>query len=143
MAKIRIAICWLFLAMLAWLAPNDAGAAPVRLALQKTGTVAWELDVMRRHGLDKRADLVVVAIEQASPEAGKIALRGGAADVIVSDWLWVSRERSLGFKLGNNVVVFLLDPDDAFCRAHHGHGRLHAAQKGLCMVMQQLFVLVE
>jgi NitT/TauT family transport system substrate-binding protein len=99
MAKIRIAVCWLFLAMLAWLAPNDAGAAPVRLALQKTGTVAWEFDVMRRHGLDKRAGLELETIEQASPEAGKIALRGGSADVIVSDWLWVSRERSLGFKL--------------------------------------------
>src|SRR5262249_16264444 len=34
-----------------------------------------------------------------SPEAGKIALRGGSADVIVSDWLWVSRERRLGSKL--------------------------------------------
>jgi NitT/TauT family transport system substrate-binding protein len=33
------------------------------------------------------------------PEAGKIALRGGSADVIVSDLLWVSRERALGGKL--------------------------------------------
>ena len=38
-------------------------------------------------------------IELASPEAGKIALRAGSADIIVSDWLWVSRERGLGAKL--------------------------------------------
>jgi len=38
-------------------------------------------------------------VEFASTEAGKIALRSGSADVIVSDWLWVTRERSLGDKL--------------------------------------------
>ena len=37
--------------------------------------------------------------ELASTEAGKIALQGGAADIIVSDWLWVARERALGDKL--------------------------------------------
>lgn len=74
-------------------------AETVRLAVQKTGTLSWELAVIRTHGLDKQADLVIEAVELASPEAGKIALRGGSADVIVSDWLWVSRERQLGAKL--------------------------------------------
>ncbi|MGN6571839.1 MAG: ABC transporter substrate-binding protein, partial [Pseudolabrys sp.] len=76
-----------------------AEGAPLRLAVQKTGTLAWEVDVMRRHGLDTKAGLDLQVVSQASPEAGKIALRGGSADVIVSDWLWVSRERSLGPKL--------------------------------------------
>ena len=71
----------------------------VRIAVQKTGTLAWELAVIRSHRLDKRANLTIKVIELASPEAGKIALRGGSADVIVSDWLWVSRERGLGAKL--------------------------------------------
>ena len=35
-------------------------------------------------------------MELASTEAGKIALRGGSADIIVSDWTWVARERALG-----------------------------------------------
>ena len=61
--------------------------------------LAWELAVIRSHGLDQRANLTIKVIELASPEAGKIALRGGSADVIVSDWLWVSRERELGAKL--------------------------------------------
>jgi NitT/TauT family transport system substrate-binding protein len=79
-------------------APSRA-AESIRLAVQKTGTFAWELAVIRAHGLDKQANLVIEVSELASPEAGKIALRGGGADVIVSDWLWVSRERGLGAKL--------------------------------------------
>ena len=75
------------------------GAETVRVAVQKSGTFAWELAVIRAHGLDKKANLSVQVLELASPEAGKIALRAGSADIIVSDWLWVSRERGLGAKL--------------------------------------------
>jgi NitT/TauT family transport system substrate-binding protein len=74
-------------------------AETIRLAVQKTGTFAWELAVIRTYGLDKQAGLSIELVELASPEAGKIALRAGGADIIVSDWLWVSRERSLGGKL--------------------------------------------
>src|SRR5687767_5058941 len=76
-----------------------SAAETVRVAVQKTGTFAWELAVIRGHGLDRQANLSVEVVELASPEAGKIALRAGNADVIVSDWLWVSRERGLGAKL--------------------------------------------
>jgi NitT/TauT family transport system substrate-binding protein len=71
----------------------------IRLAVQKTGTFAWELAVIRAHGLDKQADLSLQVQELASPEAGKIALRAGTADIMISDWLFVSRERALGAKL--------------------------------------------
>jgi NitT/TauT family transport system substrate-binding protein len=88
-------------AMILAVAPVAAccGAETVRVAVQKTGTLAWELAVIRAHGLDKQADLSIQTVELASPEAGKIALRAGNADIIVSDWLWVSRERGLGAKL--------------------------------------------
>ena len=81
--------------------PAFAGHATdaIRIAVQKTGTFAWELAVIRAHGLDRQADLAIETVELASPEAGKIALRAGNADVMVSDWLWVSRERALGAKL--------------------------------------------
>ena len=55
--------------------------------------------MIRAHGLDKKANLAIEVLELASPEAGKIALRAGNADMMVSDWLWVSRERGLGAKL--------------------------------------------
>jgi NitT/TauT family transport system substrate-binding protein len=76
-----------------------SAADRIRIAAQKTGTLAWELEIIRSHGLDRKADLDLQVVELAAPEAGKIALRGGSADLIVSDWLWVARERALGDKL--------------------------------------------
>jgi NitT/TauT family transport system substrate-binding protein len=76
-----------------------SAADTIRIAAQKTGTFAWELAIIRAHGLDKAAGLSLEVRELASPEAGKIALRSGDADIMISDWLWVSRERSLGAKL--------------------------------------------
>ncbi len=94
----RTSCLWAALIALSPAGPSVA-ADTIRLAVQKTGTVAWELAVIRAHGLDKKQDLTIEATELASPEAGKIALRGGSADIVVSDWLWVSRERTLGAKL--------------------------------------------
>jgi NitT/TauT family transport system substrate-binding protein len=74
----------------------------IRLAVQRTGTLAWELDVIRTHGLDRKYGLAIEAVELASTEAGKIALKGGSADLMLSDWLWVGRERSLG----DNLVFY-------------------------------------
>src|SRR6266508_933326 len=71
----------------------------IRLAVQKTGTLSWELDIIKAHGLDRKAGLRIETLELASTEAGKIALKGGSADLMLSDWLWVARERSLGDKL--------------------------------------------
>jgi NitT/TauT family transport system substrate-binding protein len=94
---IRLLVTALACAVLPAFASHATDA--IRVAVQKTGTFAWELAVIRAHGLDKQADLAIDAVELASPEAGKIALRAGNADVMVSDWLWVSRERALGAKL--------------------------------------------
>jgi NitT/TauT family transport system substrate-binding protein len=79
--------------------PAGHAADAIRLAVQKTGTFSWELAAIREHGLDKAANLSLEVTELASTEAGKIALRAGSADIMLSDWLWVSRERALGAKL--------------------------------------------
>jgi NitT/TauT family transport system substrate-binding protein len=85
---------------IATLAAANAGAADrIRLAVQRTGTLAWELDVIRTHGLDRKLGLAIETIELASTEAGKVALKGGSVDLMLSDWLWVARERALGDKL--------------------------------------------
>jgi NitT/TauT family transport system substrate-binding protein len=85
------------LAAVMLLAASSATAADrIRIAVQRTGTLAWELDVVRTHGIDRKANLQIETIELASTEAGKIALKGGSADLMLSDWLWVARERSLG-----------------------------------------------
>ena len=87
------------LATAALLSGSACAQDTIRVVAQKTGTFAWELDVIRAHGLDKQAHLTIEATELASPEAGKVALRGGSADLVVSDWTWVSRERGLGARL--------------------------------------------
>jgi NitT/TauT family transport system substrate-binding protein len=87
---IALALAWLVCA-----APAFA-ADTLRLAIQARGTFGWELAVARAYGLDKAAGLDLQATELATTEAGKIALVGGGADIIISDWLWVARERSLG-----------------------------------------------
>jgi NitT/TauT family transport system substrate-binding protein len=92
LAAICLAIC-----LAAGLSCRPATAADkIRLTVQKTGTFSLELAVIKDRGLDREADLDLEVTEVASPEANKIALMGGSADVIVTDWLWVSRERGLG-----------------------------------------------
>jgi NitT/TauT family transport system substrate-binding protein len=88
----------LIASLLASLFAGPAQAADrIRLALQKTGTGAWEIAVVKALGLD--ADLDLVVTELASTDAGKIAIQNGAADIVISDWLWVARQRSEGGKL--------------------------------------------
>ena len=71
----------------------------LRIGVQTTGTFAWQLDVIRRHGLAAAAGLDLKIGEYASPDAGKLALNGGSVDLAVVDWLWVARARALGAKL--------------------------------------------
>jgi NitT/TauT family transport system substrate-binding protein len=71
----------------------------LRIGLQSTGTFAWQLDVIRRHGLADKAGLDLKISEFASPDAGKLALNSGSVDLAVVDWLWVARARALGAKL--------------------------------------------
>src|SRR5260370_17703149 len=70
----------------------------LRIGLQTTGTFAWQLDVIRRHGLAEDAGLDLKISEFASPEAGKLALNSGSVDLVVVDWLWAARARALGAK---------------------------------------------
>ncbi len=71
-------------------------ADPVRVAVLKFGTASWALDVIRRHGLDRREGFTLETLEYASPQATLVALQGAAADIAISDWLWVARQREQG-----------------------------------------------
>jgi NitT/TauT family transport system substrate-binding protein len=66
----------------------------IRVGVLGFGTVNWELDVMVRHALAKKHGVDLVVVPLASGDASTIALQGGSVDVIVSDWLWVSRQRA-------------------------------------------------
>src|SRR5580704_2067585 len=96
MSLLRIlAALWLVVEM----APARASAETLRIGLQTTGTFAWQLDVIRRHGLAENAGLDLKISQFASPDAGKLALNSGSVDLAVVDWLWVARARALGAKL--------------------------------------------
>src|SRR5579871_4709137 len=87
------------LALGAILAGSAEAADRLRIAVQKTGTASWEIELIKARGLDKAANLEIETTELASKEASKVALEGGAVDLLVDDWLWAARERTLGDKL--------------------------------------------
>lgn len=93
MLRTLLALC-----LLAWTTPTQAGET-LRIGLQKTGTFAWQLDVIRRHNLAAAAGLDLKITEYASPDAGKLALNSGSVDLALVDWLWVARSRALGAKV--------------------------------------------
>ncbi|PWC39245.1 ABC transporter substrate-binding protein [Azospirillum sp. TSO35-2] len=74
-----------------------AAALPVvRAGVLKFGTVSWELDTVRANRFDEAAGIDLQLVELAGNPATQVALQAGGVDVIVSDWLWVSRMRSTG-----------------------------------------------
>jgi NitT/TauT family transport system substrate-binding protein len=94
MLRIFVTLC-----LLAGATPPALAGETLRIGLQKTGTFAWQLDVIRRHDLAASAGLDLKISEFASPDAGKLALNSGSVDLAVVDWLWVARARALGAKL--------------------------------------------
>jgi NitT/TauT family transport system substrate-binding protein len=73
-----------------------AAAAPLRLGVLKFGTVSWELDTIAHHGFDAKHGVALDIRLFAGEDATNVALQAGAIDVIVTDWLWVSRQRAQG-----------------------------------------------
>jgi NitT/TauT family transport system substrate-binding protein len=68
----------------------------VRVGILKFGTVNWELDTIKTHKLDEAEGVELQIVDLASSQATQVALQGGAVDMIVTDWLWVSRQRAEG-----------------------------------------------
>ncbi|MGN6551943.1 MAG: ABC transporter substrate-binding protein, partial [Pararhizobium sp.] len=80
---------------LAW--PGGARAAEtVRVGILQYGTVNWVLDVIKRHGFDRQENVAIAPLALANNQATTVALQAGRVDVIVTDWLWVSRQRAAG-----------------------------------------------
>lgn len=79
------------------LAPAAAAQTPVlRIAAQASGTVNWELQTIIESGFDAANGFDLELMDVAGSPAAQVAFQGGAADVIVSDWIWVARERAAG-----------------------------------------------
>ncbi|MEY3288392.1 MAG: hypothetical protein RLZZ419_634 [Pseudomonadota bacterium] len=68
----------------------------IRIGVQASGTLEWELQALQDNPQIKSADFQLQIQPVANAEAGKIALQSGAVDMIVSDWIWVSSLRATG-----------------------------------------------
>lgn len=66
----------------------------VRVGVLEFGTVNWELATIQERDLAKKYGIDLKIIPLASGDAATVALQGGAVDVIVTDWIWVSRQRA-------------------------------------------------
>jgi len=91
-----------FLAVLFFSLMSAALAQPaeainkVKIGVLKFGTVSWLLDTIQANGLDKAEGLELEIEPLASSQATTVGLQSGSVDIIATDWLWVTRERSDG-----------------------------------------------
>ena len=68
----------------------------LRIGVLKFGTVSWVMDVIEHHDLDDANGINIDELQLASNQATLVALQAGRVDCVVSDWLWVSRQRASG-----------------------------------------------
>jgi NitT/TauT family transport system substrate-binding protein len=73
-----------------------AGLPAIRIGILQFGSVAWQIDVIRRHGLAEAEGVGIEPVILAANQATLVALQAGSVDVIVSDLLWVARQRATG-----------------------------------------------
>lgn len=89
----------------------------LKAAVLEFGTVNWELDSIKHNGFDTANGFELEVQGVAGGSAAKVAFQGGEADVIVSDWLWVARQRAEGkdfiFIPYSKAVGALLVPKDS------------------------------
>ena len=90
-----LTLLWLTLAGLTWNTAH-ADTDTLRIGVLKFGTVQWQLDVITAHQLEQKYHFHMQVVPLASADAATVALQGGAVDLIVSDWIWVTRQRAEG-----------------------------------------------
>jgi len=83
------------------LAVTAAAEPTIKVGSLRYGTLSWQLDVIAKHGLAKKEGIRIETLELAGGPAAQLALQAGSVDLIVSDWLWVSRQRAEGGDLSS------------------------------------------
>ena len=81
------------------LAAGTAAASTVptvSIGVLQFGTVSWVMDVIAHHRLDRANGIRIDELPLASTPATLVALQAGRVDCVVTDWLWVSRQRAAG-----------------------------------------------
>jgi len=73
-----------------------ADARKLRVASVKFGTLAWLLETIQAEKLDEKYNVALEIVETATNQSSPVALYGGSADVVVTDWPWALRQRAMG-----------------------------------------------
>ena len=100
---------------LIFLSFGQARAAPeVRVGTLQFGTVNWELGVIT-DGIDQKHGFTLKPVVLADKDATSVALLSGEVDAIVTDWIWVAKQRSLGrdftfVPFSRSVGALMVDP---------------------------------
>lgn len=87
---------FIWMALLGLTLQAAESSTTIRIGLLQFGTVNWAVDVMQAHQLAQKRGVNLKIVPLASGDASTVALQGNAVDVIVSDWIWVSRQRADG-----------------------------------------------
>ena len=77
-------------------------ANTLKIAVLKYGSVNWEYNVIKYHKLDKKNNVKIQKVEVTNKDASAVAFLSKSVDIFVTDWIWVSKQRSKG-----NLVSFL------------------------------------
>ena len=73
---------------------SESFAEKIKVGSLQYGSVNWELKLIQDIGLDEDNGFELEIVELASKNAAAVALQGGAVDLIITGWFWVSRQRS-------------------------------------------------
>ena len=74
--------------------PSTAEENLLHIGLLKWGSVNWEIDIIEHNNLDKKNNITIKKTFFSTKNANAIALQGKSVDVIVTDWIWVSRQKA-------------------------------------------------
>lgn len=82
--------------LLCLLVINACALEKIRIGVLAFGTVNWELNIMQLNEIAKKHGFELDIKKLSSKNAISIALNANAVDIIVSDFIWVSRQRARG-----------------------------------------------
>tara|TARA_B110000116_G_C16764677_1_gene550195 strand:- start:743 stop:1717 length:975 start_codon:yes stop_codon:yes gene_type:complete len=68
----------------------------IKVGVLKFGTANWELKTTLDNGIDAKHDFKLNVVGLADKKATAAAFLGGEVDVILTDYLWISMQRSAG-----------------------------------------------
>jgi len=92
----RLILTFLTLCTLSFSGSALRAGDTLRLAVLKYGTVNWELNTIQHNGFDRENGITLDIIGLAGMPATMVAFQGGEADIMVTDWIWVARQRAAG-----------------------------------------------